>query len=89
MKTKRNITRTEVFELVVDGIPVTIHATSYQTYTMETHYRVSINGSPVYIFAWHPELKRFTAVNRYNGAGNIPPQIEEAIGQQLYMRMAA
>jgi hypothetical protein len=89
MKTKKNVRRTEVFEMMVDEIPVYVKATSFQTYTMETHYRVSVNGSPVYIFGWHPELKRITAIDRGVAANNIPPKVAEAIGDQLYNRMAA
>jgi hypothetical protein len=89
MKTKRNITRTETFELMVDGAPMLVKATSFQTYTLETQYRVSVNGSPVYIFAWHPVLRRITAIQRGSGTGLIPHRIEEAIGQHLSTRMAA
>ena len=89
MKTKKHATRTEVFEMTVDDIPFFVKATSFQTYTMETLYRVSVNGSPVYIFGWHPELKRITAIDRGSAAHNIPPNVAEAIGDQLYNRMAA
>jgi hypothetical protein len=89
MKTKKNVTRTEVFEMSVDDIPFFVKATSFQTYTMETLYRVSVNGSPVYIFGWHPVLKRITAIDRGSAANNIPPNVAEAIGDQLYNRMAA
>jgi hypothetical protein len=89
MKTKKNITRTEQFELVVDGTPLFVKATSFQTYTLETQYRVSVNGSPVYIFGWNPSLQRITAIDRGAAASNIPPRVVEAIGDQLYTRMAA
>lgn len=89
MKTKKNTTRTESFEMVVDDILLLIQATSFQTYTLETQYRVSVNGSPVYIFAWHPVLKRITAIDRGSAANHIPPRVAEAIGDQLYNRMAA
>jgi hypothetical protein len=84
MKTKRNVSRTETFELIVDGTLMFITATSYQTYTLETQYRVSINGSPVYIFAWHPVLQRITAIQKSSSTGFIPTKIDEAIGQHLY-----
>jgi hypothetical protein len=83
MKTKRNATRTETFELTIDGTPVLVKATSFQTYTLETQYRVSVNGSPVYIFGWHPILKRITAIQRGGGTGIIPQKVAEAIGQHL------
>jgi hypothetical protein len=89
MKTKKNATRTEQFEVVVDGTPMLVKATSFLTYTMETQYRVSINGSPVYIFGWHPVSKRIMAIDRGMAANNIPPQVAAAIGDQLYTRMAA
>ena len=89
MKTKKQLTRTEEFEMVVENIPFFVKATSFQTYTMETQYRVSVNGSPVYIFGWHPVLKRITAIDRGSAAHNIPPNVAEAIGDQLYSRMAA
>jgi hypothetical protein len=89
MKTKKNVTRTEVFEMTVDDIPFFVKATSFQTYTMETLYRVSVNGSPVYIFGWHPALNRITAIDRGSAANNIPPNVATAIGDQLYSRMAA
>jgi hypothetical protein len=89
MKPKKNLTRTETFELTIDGKPVLVKATSFQTHSMETHYRVSINGSPVYIFGWNPNLNRVTALDRGSAAANIPPQVANAIGDQLYTRLAA
>jgi len=89
MKTRKTTTRTEEFELVVNETPFFVKATSFQTYTMETQYRVSVNGSPVHIFGWHPELKKITAIDRGAAANNIPPHVAEAIGNQLYNRMAA
>lgn len=89
LKTKKQLTRTEEFEMVVDETPLFVKATSFQTYTMETQYRVSVNGSPVYIFGWHPVSKRITAIDRGSAANNIPPKMAEAIGDQLYSRMAA
>ena len=89
LKTKKQVSRTEEFEMVVDETPLFVKATSFQTYTMETHYRVSVNGSPVYIFGWHPVTKRITAIDRGSAANNIPPNVATAIGDQLYSRMAA
>lgn len=88
MKTKRNPAKTEKFELVVDGTPMLVQATAFQTYTLETQYRVSVNGSPVYIFGYHPLLKRVTAIQRGGGSTVIPSKIEEAIGERLN-RLAA
>ena len=91
MSTRKNATRTktEEFELVVNDTPFFVKATEFQTYTMETQYRVSVNGSPVYIFGWHPALKRITAIDRGSAASSIPPNIAEAIGDQLHHRLAA
>lgn len=91
MNTRKNATRakTEEFELMVDGTPIFVKATSFQTFSMETQYRVSVNGSPVYIFGWHPELKRITAIDKGSAVNKIPPPVAEAIGDQLYHRMAA
>ena len=89
MQTKKNATKTAVFEMMVEDIPFFVRATAFQTYTMETQYRVSVNGSPVYIFGWHPVSKRITAIDRGYAANNIPPKVAEAIGDQLYSRMAA
>jgi len=89
MQTKRNATKTAVFEMMVEDIPFFVRATAFQTYTMETQYRVSVNESPVYIFGWHPVLKRITAIDRGSAANNIPPKVAEAIGDQLQNRMAA
>jgi hypothetical protein len=89
LKTKKQLTRTEEFEMMVDDIPFFVKATSFQTYTLETQFRVSVNGSPVYIFGWHPVLKRITAIDRGSAANNIPPKVAEAIGDQLNNRMAA
>jgi hypothetical protein len=83
MATKRNATKTETFELTVDGTPMLVKATAFQTYTLETQYRVSVNGSPVYIFGWHPGLKRITAIQKGGGTGVIPQKVDEAIGQHL------
>ena len=89
MQTKRNATKTAVFEMMVEDIPFFVRATAFQTYTMETQYRVSVNESPVYIFGWHPVLKRITAIDRGSAANNIPPKVAEAIGDQLQNRMVA
>jgi hypothetical protein len=91
MNTRKNATRgkTEEFELMVDGTPFFVKATSFQTFSSEIQYRVSVNGSPVYIFGWNPELKRITAIDKGSAVNKIPPQVAAAIGDQLYHRMAA
>lgn len=81
--------RTEIFELTVDGKPVVVKATPYQTLSTETRFRVSVNESPVHIFAWDKDLNRLTAIDSSNAAGHMPDKIDEAIGRQLYQRVAA
>jgi len=81
--------RTEIFELMVDGNPMVVKATPYQTLSTETRFRVSVNDSPVHIFAWDKDLNRLTAIDSSNAAGDIPDKIDEAIGRQLYQRVAA
>ncbi|WP_315819114.1 hypothetical protein [Paraflavitalea speifideaquila] len=82
-------TRTEVFELTIDGNPLVVKATPYQTLSTETRFRVSINDSPVHIFGWDKGLNRLTAIDSSSAAGNMPDKIDEAVGRQLYQRIAA
>lgn len=82
-------TRTEIFELTIDGKPLVVKATPYQTLSTETRFRVSINDSPVHIFGWDKDLNRLTAIDSSAAAGSMPNKIDEAIGRQLYMRIAA
>lgn len=82
-------TRTEIFELTIDGKPLVVKATPYQTLSTETRFRVSINDSPVHIFGWDKDLNRLTAIDSSSAAANMPNKIDEAIGRQLYQRIAA
>jgi hypothetical protein len=82
-------TRTEIFEMTIDGKPVVVKATPYQTLSTETRFRVSINDSPIHIFGWDKDLNRLTAIDSSNAAGNMPDKIDEAIGRQLYQCIAA
>jgi hypothetical protein len=77
---------TETFELNVDSVPVEVKATPY-LFNDETRFRVSYNGSPVYIFVWDSSLHRLTAIS--DGSETIPDNIEDAIAQKLQRRMAA
>jgi hypothetical protein len=81
--------RTEIFEVTVDGNPLLIKATPYQTPATETRFRVSINNSPVHIFGWDKNLNRLTAIEHSNATGEMPPKIDEAIGRELYHLVAA
>ena len=82
-------TRTEIFELAVDGKPVKVKATPYKMHTEELRYRVSINGSPVHIFAWDDRRNRLAIIDKAKLADNIPDHVEETIGRQLHSRLAA
>lgn len=82
-------TRTEIFEVMIDGKPLVVRATPYQTLSTETRFRVSINESPVHIFAWDKDLNRLTAIDSSAAAGSMAGKIDEAVGRQLYQRVAA
>jgi len=76
-------TRTEIFELTIEGKPLVVKATPYQTLSTETRFRVSINDSPVYIYGWDKDLNRLTAIEGSSAAGSVPNKIDEAVGRQL------
>lgn len=76
--------KTTTFDLTVNGTSISVIATPYQTATEEKRYRVSINGSPVHIFAINQNLQRFTDIDRGALSNEIPEPIEKAIGQELY-----
>lgn len=82
-------TRTEIFELTIDGKPLVVRATPFQTLATETRFRVSVNDSPVHIFGWDKDLNRLTAIDSSQAAANMNDKIDEAIGRQLYQRVAA
>ena len=78
--------KTELMEMMVDGMPLEVKATSYM-FNDEIRYRVSFNGSPVHIFAFDEELKFYRAID--SGSVEIPDNIDEAIGRRLHHRLAA
>lgn len=80
---------TETFEVVVNNKPVPVTATAFTIATKEKRYRVSVNESPVYIYAWNDDLKRYSVLQTSQAATDIPDFVDEAIGEQLYSRMAA
>lgn len=82
-------TRTEIFEMAIDGRPIKVAATPYRMHTEELRYRVSINGSPVHIFAWDDRSNRLRIIDKAKLADNIPDHVEEMIGRQLNSRLAA
>lgn len=80
---------TETFEVVVNNKPVSVTATAYTMHTDEKRYRVSIDDSPVYIYAWNDDLGRYTVLQTSQAAIHLPDFVDEEIGRQLYSRMAA
>lgn len=72
--------QTQKMEFLVDGMPYEVKATPFQ-FNDETRFRVSFNGSPIYIFVWDSELKRLTAIG--DGTDTIPVNLEEAISGHL------
>jgi hypothetical protein len=82
-------TRTEIFEMAIEGRPVKVAATPFRMHTEELRYRVSINGSPVHIFAWDDQRNRLRIVDKAKMADNIPDHVVEMIGRQLNSRVAA
>lgn len=82
-------TRTEIFELAIDGRPVKVKATPYKIHTEEQRFRVSINGSPVMIFGWNDQLNRLAIIDKAKMADRIPDNVETMIGSHLYSRIAA
>ena len=89
MKAKQMRTTTETFQLEVEGKPVTVKVTPYHMHTMEKRYRVSINNSPVHIFAWDDNSGKLVAIDGARIEGKLPVKLEEAISRQLHSRMAA
>lgn len=82
-------TRTEIFEMAIDGRPVKVAATPFRMHTEELRYRVSINGSPVHIFAWDDQRNSLKIIDKAKMADNIPDHVVEMIGRKLNSRVAA
>jgi hypothetical protein len=74
---------TEKFDVVLEGKPVNVQASKYTTHNKEIRFRVSIDGSPVYIFAYDEELQKAVAVDKGAASAAISPKIEEVIGMRL------
>jgi hypothetical protein len=72
--------QTQKMEFLLDGMPYEVKATPFQ-FNDETRFRVSFNGSPIYIFVWDSELKRLTAIG--DGTDMIPVNLEDAISGHL------
>jgi hypothetical protein len=74
---------TEKFEVILEGKPVPVKASRYRTHNKEVRFRVSINDSPVYIFAFDEKQNRAVAIDKGSAIADISPRIEEAIGSRL------
>jgi hypothetical protein len=74
---------TQKFDIVIDGRPVFVKASKYQTHNNETRFRVSINDSPVYIFAYDEDLNKAVAIDKSLAIAAISPNIESVIGSKL------
>jgi hypothetical protein len=73
--------KTLSFELPVEGTVYTVRATPYTIATKENRFRVSINGSPVYIFGWDNDLDRFSVID--DNPSIIRGNLEMAIANKL------
>ena len=89
MKAKKIRTATETFQLEIDGKPVMVKATPYQIHTSEKRYRVSINNSPVHIFAWDDDSRQLVLIDKAATAEKVPEMVQKVISRQLVNRMAA
>ncbi len=74
--------QTKVFDLLLGGKAYTVKATPYLLNT-ETRYRVSFNGSPVYVFKWDDEHTHLTVAEKANAVEALPPNLETAIAMRL------
>lgn len=83
MNSRNEKVRTEKFEIVLEGKPVLIKASRYETHNNEIRFRVSINDSPVYIFAYDEDLNKAVAIDQSSAIAAISPNIEDVIGTRL------
>ncbi len=74
---------TEQFDVILEGKPVKVRASRFVTHANETRFRVSINDSPVYIFAFDETQNRAIAIDKNQEIARISPKIEEVIGSRL------
>ncbi len=71
------------FDVMLDSSKLRVRATPFLVNGEETKFRVSYNGSPVYIFAWDKELNRLVSTD---SAESLPLETEMAISVQLQNR---
>lgn len=77
---KRLIMKPQTFDLLIDGTPYEVIAVAFM-YNGEKRYRVSFNGSPIYVFVWDSSMKKLKAIGE--DAGSIPSSLEIAIADKL------
>ncbi|MGN6494080.1 MAG: hypothetical protein ACTHLE_18925 [Agriterribacter sp.] len=75
-------TRRETFEIIAEGKPYIVNATSYLNGSEQLRFRVSVNNSPVCIFGWDEGLDRF-AIIKDNRDPMIAPSVEMLISERL------
>jgi|GEM_PF-1578974 len=79
-KRSRNKARTEYFDLMIEGRQIAVSATPYLINGLETRFRVSYSGSPVYIFGLDSETHQVKLID----SSMMPPvQIRDAIAARL------
>lgn len=74
---------TEKFDIVVDGRNVEVFASKYKAPNDEPRFRVSIDGSPLYIFKLDETRRSAVAIDKAEITNKISPQLEQAIGMRL------
>ena len=72
--------QSEHFEILVDGTPYMITATPYK-FNDEIRFRVKINESEEYVFAWDSSVGQIVAIG--DEGINIPDNVETEIGARL------
>ena len=73
---------TEKFEVLSGGNIYQVRATEYFNGQEELRYRVSVNNSPVCVFAWHSNLNRF-AIMQDSRNPEISAGVEQEIAGKL------
>ncbi len=77
MKTVR-----EIFEIIAEGKPFMVKATSFLNGMEKLRFRVSVNNSPICIFGWDEGLDRF-AILKDKRDPEIHPSTELIIARKL------
>lgn len=72
---------TQNFELVVDGVPYMVKASSFN-FNQEKRFTVSFNGSDEYVFVFDTSVGQYTALG--DDGVDIPSRLESEIGARLF-----